>query len=237
MFRFPLWYTFTVNLLAITTMNDPNKRIDVNLSSVRSFFYTYVQEVLLKFLYQLLSLKAELLRKHEEVNKAKSAHMISDFVPQRSAAKTASNKAAKAEKKAAADILKENDKREISHEDSELLKKSRRVLEAKSKLYDQMCRTGGSLNSDEHGLVLFNQKKQTTSLRRDYRSSSEEDDERRDDGNHQRLSDAEEGGEWVEYTDCLGRTRKCLKEDLDFFKKKDKDLAGSVSVPVENQFV
>lgn len=153
-------------------------------------------------------------------------------MPQRSGAKSTSNKAAaKAEKKAASDKLKENDKSEISHEDSELLKKSRRVLEAKSRLYDQMCRTGGSLNSDETGLVMFNQKKQTSLMRRDDRRSSSDEDL-----GPNRLSDAEEG-EWVEYTDCLGRTRKCLKEDLDFFKKKDKDLAGSVAVPAENPFV
>lgn len=127
--------------------------------------------------------------------------------------------------------MKASSRTEVSHEDSELLKKSRRVLEAKSKLYDKMCRTGGSLNSDEHGLVMFNQKKQSNSMRlRDYRSSSDEDVPT------DRFSDAEDG-EWVEYTDCLGRTRKCLKEDLDFFKKKDQDLAGSVSAPAESQFV
>lgn len=153
--------------------------------------------------------------------------MISDFVPQRSASKSSSNKT----EKKAAEKLKETSTKEISHEDSELHKKSRRILEAKSRLYDQMCRTGGSLNSDEHGLVLFNQKKQSTSLRSGYKSSSDDEDV-----GQARMSDAEDG-EWVEYTDCLGRTRKCLKEDLEFFKKKDKDLAGSVSVSVENPFV
>lgn len=99
-------------------------------------------------------------------------------------------------------------------------------------MYDQMCRTGGSLNSDEHSLVMFNEKKQTITSRHGYQSSSDEDGR---DGNGA-LSEAEDG-EWVEYTDCLGRTRKCLKEDLEFFKKKDQDLAGTVSVPIERPFV
>lgn len=175
------------------------------------------------------------MRKHEEVNKAKSAHMISDFVPQRS---SSTNKAASKEDKRAARKVKEDATANISHEDSEMLKKSRRVLEAKSKLYDQMCRTGGSLNSDEHGLVLFNQKKQT--IRRDYLSSSDEEPTTHNadgyDSGNDRISEAEDG-EWVEYTDCLGRTRKCLKEDVALFKKKDKDLSASVSVPAANPFV
>lgn len=32
----------------------------------------------------------------------------------------------------------------------------------------------------------------------------------------------------VEYVDCLGRTRTCLRKDLDYLKSKDKDLRSSV---------
>ena len=42
--------------------------------------------------------------------------------------------------------------------------------------------------------------------------------------------DEEEGGgereeEWVEYQDSLGRTRRCLKEDLPHMKELDRQMA------------
>lgn len=37
----------------------------------------------------------------------------------------------------------------------------------------------------------------------------------------------------VEYTDCLGRTRQCLKKDLEFFKKKDSQLAENIQPRIE----
>lgn len=30
----------------------------------------------------------------------------------------------------------------------------------------------------------------------------------------------------TEFTDCLGRTRKCLKSDLELYKEKDRNLMG-----------
>lgn len=32
-------------------------------------------------------------------------------------------------------------------------------------------------------------------------------------------------GEWVEYVDSLGRSRRCLREDLPEMKKRDRDMA------------
>lgn len=39
----------------------------------------------------------------------------------------------------------------------------------------------------------------------------------------------------MDYTDCLGRTRKCLQKDLDYLKSKDEDLKKSVDVKNKNQ--
>ncbi len=33
-----------------------------------------------------------------------------------------------------------------------------------------------------------------------------------------------DGGDWVEYVDSLGRSRKCLKEDLPEMIKRDRDM-------------
>lgn len=111
-----------------------------------------------------------------------------------------------------------------------MLNKSRRVLEAKTKLYNRMSANGGGLNSDDSCLVMFNKKKQTESS--NVRNDSSDDEDQT--GNTHEIDDNGKDGEWVEYTDCLGRTRKCLKEDLDFFKKKDIDLAGNVAARQEH---
>lgn len=111
-------------------MNDPTKRIDVEKSS-------------------LLSLKAELLRKQEEVLKNKK--LVPDFVKNK---KTVSTAAKPTESKHSTGI------KTLEYEDSSLLSKSRKILEAKTKYYDQMMKSKGGLNSDDHSLVLFNRKAQ-----------------------------------------------------------------------------
>lgn len=164
-------------------------------------------------------MKAELLRKHEEVSKAKSSHIVDNFVPRK--VEKHSEKRTKAKTTTS---TKSNQSSE-SYEDSEMLNRSKKVLEAKSKFYDKMSAMGGSLNSDENCLVMFNQKKQSSEVNANYdRSSSSSSDDSEPESN-----DKEESGEWVEYTDCLGRTRKCLKEDVEFFKQKDGELAETVA--------
>ncbi len=37
----------------------------------------------------------------------------------------------------------------------------------------------------------------------------------------------EEEGEWVEYVDSLGRSRRCLREDLAEMERRDEDLAAA----------
>lgn len=160
-------------------------------------------------------MKAELLRKHDEVSKAKSSHIVDNFVPrktERHAEKRTKSK----------NLTTKNDRGSESYEDSEMLTRSKKVLEAKSKFYDKMSSTGGSLNSDENCLVMFNQKKQSGEVNTRYESSSSDEAEAES-------NNTEASGEWVEYTDCLGRTRKCLKEDVEFFKKKDGELAETVA--------
>lgn len=164
-------------------------------------------------------MKAELLRKHAEVNRAKSSHCIADFVPKR--------KSAKAEEAAEEARNKKSTKSVESIEDQELLSRSKRILEQKSKFYDRMCATGGVLNSEETSLVMFNQKKQTVG---DYVPSSSDDSS---DDYDRHNDDADD--DWVEYTDVLGRTRKCLKKDVEFFKKKDIHLAETVAQRNEGQ--
>uniref|UniRef100_A0A1B0G6U3 CCDC174 alpha/beta GRSR domain-containing protein n=1 Tax=Glossina morsitans morsitans TaxID=37546 RepID=A0A1B0G6U3_GLOMM len=194
-------------------MNDPNKVINVNLSS-------------------LLSLKVELLRKQAEVNKAKA--LQTDDCKRKGVEKVCDDDGLTQRRHNKTRVEKMINKKEnptvIEHEDSALLEKSRKVLEAKAKFYERMNASGGTLNSDDNCLVLFNKKKQEKDSKAhvddqqsfgvlDATSSESEED-------NDETVDSE--NEWVEYTDCLGRTRKCLRKDLESAKKQDADLAASI---------
>lgn len=112
-------------------MNDPTKRIDVEKSS-------------------LLSLKAELLRKQEEVLKNKK--VVPAYV------KTTNKKLKGTD--ASTSESKTSGVKIIEHEDSNLIARSQKILEAKAKYYDQMMKNKGGMNSDDNSLVLFNKKSQ-----------------------------------------------------------------------------
>lgn len=184
-------------------MNDPSKRIDVSKSS-------------------LLSLKAELLRKKEEASKSNTNQSLNTFVPKKL------TKISKNDNKKESSVKETKDLTES--EDSALLLKSKKMLEAKCKFYDRMVTSGGKLNSDENCLVMFNKKKQSSKY--DERSSGDSSD---DDRNNS--YDAKNAGEeWVDYTDCFGRTRKCLRKDLDFYKKKDDVTAENIQ-PTDKFYV
>ncbi|XP_017067261.2 LOW QUALITY PROTEIN: coiled-coil domain-containing protein 174 [Drosophila eugracilis] len=188
-------------------MNDPNKAISVNLSS-------------------LLSLKAELLRKQHEVRLAKGIQSsTADFKPTKSSSVKEKSNDRGYKKVGSTD----NGAKVYEAEDHAQLEKSRRVLEAKSKYYDKMSRNGGSLNSDDNCLVMFNRKKQeadeeqprsSSESRRRLSSDSSSDDDR----GHGDDDDDDE----VEYLDCLGRTRKCSRKDLKEAKERDRQLAESM---------
>ncbi|KAI9579946.1 coiled-coil domain-containing protein 174 [Glossina fuscipes] len=195
-------------------MNDPNKVINVNLSS-------------------LLSLKVELLRKQAEVNKAK-ALQTDECKGLKGVEKVCDDdglmQRRRNKKRVEKVINKSGDAKVIEHEDSVLLEKSRKVLEAKAKFYERMNASGGTLNSDDNCLVLFNKKKQEKD------SEANVEDQQNFDVLDATSSESEEDNdesidsddEWVEYTDCLGRTRKCLRKDLENAKQKDADLAASI---------
>lgn len=87
-----------------------------------------------------------------------------------------------------------------------------------------MISSGGTLNSDDNCLIMFNQKKQEQTVSPD--SSTESNDGNDIDSDNSDCYESKcEDDDWVEYTDCLGRTRKCLKKDLEFIKQKDIKLS------------
>lgn len=94
----------------------------------------------------------------------------------------------------------------------DVLEKSRKMLEAKSKLYDQLS-SDRSDKTPSTFLVNFEAKEKTsTEAGKDKKSDSDSD---------------EDDSDWVEFVDCLGRTRRCLKEDLTEMKQRDEELKKS----------
>lgn len=149
------------------------------------------------------------MRKQQEVNRAKATTSMPEYVPSK---KSTEPKEPKQKK----------ERKVTELEDSSQLARSKKMLEAKAKYYDKMTKAGGSLNSDENCLVMFNQKHQAAR----YDESSEEEDID---------ESAYPSEDWVEYTDCLGRTRKCLKKDLESFQQRDEELQKVVEARNKEQ--
>lgn len=186
---------------------------------------------------QLLGLKAELLRKQDEVNKAKNQNNIGSTPPDQfqlkrsnkvgSTLKSLLNNKKSKQKRNDVNKLGKLESKPIE-ENSELLIKSRKVLEAKAKLYEKLTTSGGLMNSDDTCLVLFNKKKQVSHQNHPNVASSESSDDEHSDestGGSREIEENDPNELWTEYTDCLGRTRKCLKEDIELFKRRDGELA------------
>lgn len=200
-------------------------------------------------------MKAELLRKQEEVSREKKNTTDEPYKLTKLIQKPkSSHKKRKVDHKDDTERQKSNKNHGKSTEELELLANSKRILEAKSKFYERMTATGGSLNSDVSCLVQFNKKKQDDRCM-DVAASDESDASDVEDRSY-----VDVDGEWAEFTDCLGRTRKCLQKgnfaifeeismkistntlkinnqmptlllfalDLSFYKAKDKELAKSM---------
>ncbi|CAD6230467.1 GSCOCG00006772001-RA-CDS [Cotesia congregata] len=175
----------------------------------------------------LVGLKAELLRKHAEVEevKAKQAVTKTSLPKARAKTKTIKNKEEKKSDKSG---------KVTEIEDINLLNKSKYMLEAKSKLYDKLKNQGyrgGNNNGNDDDddddsnryLVDFSNK-----------SDESEPEIHREEDYHDYASDPEE--DWVEYQDCFGRTRKCLRKDLPKMKKKDNLIKEEiVEKKIENE--
>ncbi|RLU17326.1 hypothetical protein DMN91_009559 [Ooceraea biroi] len=144
----------------------------------------------------LVGLKAELLRKQAEVNEVKLKNASISGLLQM-------NK--KRKNKNVVKDMEKNTKELLDLDDVVAHKKSKLMLEAKAKLYKKLKE---SRNNDNNFLVDFKNK------------SDESDDEFVDEAiNEKHPIESEEN--WVEYQDCFGCTRKCLREDLPHMQKKN----------------
>ncbi|XP_078040316.1 coiled-coil domain-containing protein 174 [Augochlora pura] len=145
----------------------------------------------------LVGLKAELLRKQLEVNEVKLKSEINHTVP----------KVKKKPKKVKEKNTEENAEKTEYIEDVNTHKKSKLMLEAKARLYKRLKK---SKHNNENFLV-------------DFMNKSDESEEETLSNIEKEDNNAMHGNEddWIEYEDCFGRTRKCLREDLSLMQEKD----------------
>ncbi|KAF0034994.1 hypothetical protein F2P81_012752 [Scophthalmus maximus] len=173
-------------------------------------------------MFRLVDLKAELYRKREELkhdkpgqeNAAAGSKPKSQVKKPNVWSKPNPGVSARAEKDA-----------EQLAEEQKSLDASKRKLEEKAKLYEQMTK-GDFLDEDTEGLFLvdFTQKiinKKRESLAQRH---TEEQEERESSTPTPAPQNPDE--EWVDFVDALGRSRRCMKKDLPDFQKIDQDLKG-----------
>ncbi|XP_032522347.2 coiled-coil domain-containing protein 174 [Danaus plexippus] len=160
----------------------------------------------------LLSLKAELLKKKEEALEKKHLpqHNVQNFKPSISEKKNKSE----SNKTSLKDKLKV-----IDTDEFEACRKSKAALEKKAELYEHLADNVGDSKLAGQFLVDFKGKKQET-----IQHPKQDETEEKEDVFHE-----EDESEWIEFTDFLGRTRKCLKSDLDYYQRRDQELKKIVT--------
>ncbi|XP_001943304.2 coiled-coil domain-containing protein 174 [Acyrthosiphon pisum] len=178
----------------------------------------------------LVSLKAELLRKQDEANKAKS-FSGDTFIRPIPGAKTPScllQSNEGVEKRNAKDL-----EEEYTPDVKNSLKKSRDVLTMKAKLYDKLV--NGEMVSEQDKTFLVDFKQKVTENKTTYPVSSTKDNvkeqEKSDSDADLDKYDSGADDDWIDYTDFFGRTRRCLKTDLEFFKNRDQRIEKELEPP------
>ncbi|KOB64457.1 Uncharacterized protein OBRU01_24240 [Operophtera brumata] len=198
----------------------------------------------------LFNLKAELLKKQEEVFEKKQLpqHNVENFKPP--APKPQAEQSEKVQKKSFKDRLNDVDVEELeacrkakvfdtctlpviygcelwslTKHHSVKFKRCQRAMERSlsgikklDSLYDHLADGVGSSQLAGRFLVDFQTKKQgevREAALAARHESSDDDVATVDDG---------DADGWTEFTDCLGRTRKCHKSDLEMYQKRDQEL-------------
>ncbi|KAM3961204.1 coiled-coil domain-containing protein 174 [Aphomia sociella] len=171
----------------------------------------------------LLSLKAELLKKQEEVLEQKQLpkNKLENFKP--TLVKTTDTNKNEKTKISFKDKLKAVDTEEL-----EACRKAKSALEKKAELYEHLADGAGNSQLAGRFLVDFKSKKEDQLTENAVRESQEDETA---------SYDQDDNNEWTEFTDCLGRTRKCHKSDLETYIKRDKDLFRTVNKDTINDKV
>ncbi|XP_076616752.1 coiled-coil domain-containing protein 174 [Chaetodon auriga] len=169
----------------------------------------------------LVDLKAELYRKQEQFKQDKLGQENDG------AGFTSKSKVKKpniwSKQNAGVSARAEKDAEQLS-EEQRSLDTSKRKLEEKAKLYEQMTK-GDFPDEETEGLFLVDFTQKIIDKKRETLSQKESDHEERD--NPSPVPPPQHPDEeWVDYVDALGRSRRCMKKDLPSFKKMDQEFQG-----------
>lgn len=192
----------------------------------------------------LIDLKAELLRKKEafKLQKQKQGQPEDVYVKQKLNLRGDSARAAEKAAPKKAPVAEDT-----SEEDADL-KRSRAALQRKAKLYEKLS-SGKVIPGDEESslyVVNFQRKAMDAAVEERERKElptvpTREEAEACRDGdsddnlpstNHNALDEKLAGTEeeWVDYTDALGRSRRCMRKDLPELIKSDQELTGKTGI-------
>ncbi|KAK3585520.1 hypothetical protein CHS0354_022929 [Potamilus streckersoni] len=188
----------------------------------------------------LIDLKAELYRKQEEFNRQKLQSQNSYVKGKPSS----SEKKPSIWSKKNAGVL-ERAQRDIEEkvEEENVFEKSKRSLEAKSKLYEKI-QSGLDIpeeDGSQYYLVDFQKKvidaisEEQEKERREKEQGAEVERQKKEEEEERRqlqesvppATDSSE--EWVDYVDVFGRSKRCLRKDLPELLKQDRELCISSS--------
>ncbi|XP_047537677.1 coiled-coil domain-containing protein 174 [Vanessa atalanta] len=164
----------------------------------------------------LLSLKAELLKKQEEIQEKKHLpqHNLENFKPSQSENKKNKTEGNNPTKKSLKDNL-----RAVDAEEFEACRRSKSALEKKAELYKHLTEGAGNSQLASNFLVDFKGKKQEALSKPEPKLEELE----------KILPFEDDDSQWTEFTDFLGRTRKCLKSDLEHYRKRDEELMKAMT--------
>ncbi|XP_067121791.1 coiled-coil domain-containing protein 174-like [Centruroides vittatus] len=203
---------------------------------------------------KLIDLKAELFKKQEALKAEKLRREFGQPSAEPPKKKSLKQNAGVQER-----AKKDVEEKPVSQEEIDLLQQSRTVLEKKAKIYESL--TDGNVPNDEVKelyLVDFQrkvldqkklgkpkevEKKSISSVKPNTNVNEEKKDVDFDDTSSHSLDkdDSEAPNpdeEWVDYTDSLGRSRRCLRKDLPDLLEMDKQLKKTNKiVPEEDQSV
>ncbi|XP_064627208.1 coiled-coil domain-containing protein 174-like [Lineus longissimus] len=166
----------------------------------------------------LIDLKAELYRKQEELKQEKL--LKGNYIKARPTEK----KLNIWDKKNIGVLERAQKDLEAKAEEEDDLEKSRKALEAKSKLYEKLTDPQNLPDELEESpyLVDFEQKAiYDFHVKKRERESKEREEKEGSDP-----PPSNPGEEWVDYLDSLGRTRRCMKKDLPKFMEMDRELGN-----------
>ena len=155
----------------------------------------------------LADLKAELHRKKGE---AQTNKVKGNFRPEK--ANDGEKKNNIWSKKNTGLIMRMQRDLEKRKEEERSYERAKYMLEKKTRLYESMKKGKGNSSIADNFLVNFN-----GGIEND-----EDDDD--DDLVSMDYPARQAGEEWVEYTDALGRTRRCMKKDLAALQRQDRDM-------------